>query len=200
MICKFCFKVASHVDFRLVKMKSLLYRMVFKSAGQGCIFVGFRRLIGSEYIEVGEKTKIGGGAVLTAYHRVNGCEYSPSIKIGKRCNIGEFSHITGINSIFIGDDVLTGRWLTITDNSHGCTTLSDLSIAPLKRKTVSIGGVHIGNKVWIGDKVTILPNVTIGESSVIGANSVVTKDVPPFSVVGGNPAKIIKGIKNKDNE
>ena len=46
--------------------------------------------------------------------------------------------------------------------------------------------------MWIGDKVTILPGVTIGEGALVAANSVVTKDVPPFSVVAGSPAKIIK--------
>lgn len=200
MIRKLYFKVVTTADYQLVRLKSLFYKKVFKSAGHGCLFVGFRRLIGCEYIEVGEKTKIGSNAVLTAWHRVGGREYSPSIKIGKQCNIGEYSHITCINTITIGDDVLTGRWVTITDNSHGRTTKSDLDKAPLKRETFSPGGVNIGNKVWIGDKVTILPNVTIGDSSVIGANSVVTKDVPPFCVVGGNPAKIIKNVKRNDNE
>ena len=49
--------------------------------------------------------------------------------------------------------------------------------------------------MWIGDKATILPNVTIGTGAVIAANAVVTKDVPPYSVVGGNPARILKENK-----
>ena len=60
------------------------------------------------------------------------------------------------------------------------------------RPVVSKGSVIIGNNVWIGDKATILPNVTIGDGAVIAANSVVTKDVPAYSVVAGNPAKVIK--------
>ena len=60
---------------------------------------------------------------------------------------------------------------------------------------MSKGDVIIGKNVWIGDKVTILPNVKIGDGVVIGANSVVTKDIPPCSVVAGNPAKIIKHQK-----
>jgi len=51
--------------------------------------------------------------------------------------------------------------------------------------------VTIGENVWIGSDVTILPGVTIGEGCVVGACSVVTKDVPPLSIIGGNPAKII---------
>lgn len=52
--------------------------------------------------------------------------------------------------------------------------------------------VSIGNDVWIGSRVTILPGVTIGNGAVIGASSVVTKDVPPYAVACGNPAKVVK--------
>ena len=60
----------------------------------------------------------------------------------------------------------------------------------------SKGPVIIGDNVWIGDKATILGGVTIGESVIIAANSVVTKDVPPYSVVAGIPAKVIKKMNN----
>ena len=63
---------------------------------------------------------------------------------------------------------------------------------PLERPITSKGPVVIGNNVWIGDKATILPGVTIGDGAVIAANAVVTKDVPAYSVVGGNPARVIK--------
>ena len=52
--------------------------------------------------------------------------------------------------------------------------------------------VHIGNDVWLGSRVTILPGVNIGNGCIIGASAVVTKDVPDYAVVGGNPAKILK--------
>ena len=55
-----------------------------------------------------------------------------------------------------------------------------------------VGNVDIDNFVWIGDKVIILPGVNIGDHAIIGAGAVVTKDVPPFAVVGGNPARVIK--------
>ena len=56
------------------------------------------------------------------------------------------------------------------------------------------GEVHIKHDAWIGAGCIILPNVTIGEFSIVGAGSVVTKSVPPFSVVAGNPARVIKKI------
>lgn len=92
----------------------------------------------------------------------------------------------------IGDNCLTGKWVTITDNSHGETDYDSLLLPPNKRNITSKGPIVVGNNVWIGDKATILPGVTIGDGAVIAANAVVTKDVPAYCVVGGNPAKIIK--------
>lgn len=92
----------------------------------------------------------------------------------------------------IGNEVLTGKWVTITDNSHGETDKESLCVAPNKRSVINKGPVIIHDKVWIGDKATILPGVTIGEGAVVGANAVVTKDVPPYSVAAGVPAKIVK--------
>ena len=98
------------------------------------------------------------------------------------------NHQTGLFS-------LSRRFVLITDNAHGANLVEELDVIPLQRKTCSKGTVIIGNKVWIGDKATILPNTKIGNCAIIGANSVVTKDVPAYSVVGGNPAKILKVIK-----
>ena len=150
------------------------------------------RILHPECMNIGAKSTFGRMAVLTAWDNHDGRKYTPEIRIGKNCNFGDFIHITAINKIQIGDNLLTGRWVTITDNSHGDTQLENLKTAPIKREWVSKGPVIIGNNVWIGDKATILPGVTIGDGAVIGANSVVTSDIPPYCVAGGNPAKIIK--------
>ena len=120
---------------------------------------------------------------------------NPELTIGDKVSIGEYSHITCANRIVIGNGVLTGRFVLITDNSHGKITEEESNILPLSRKIHSNGPVFIGDNVWIGDKATILPNVTIGKGSIIAANAVVTKDVPEYSVVAGVPAKIIRTIK-----
>ena len=112
--------------------------------------------------------------------------------IGDSVSIGAFNHITCTNRIVIGDGVLTGKFVTVTDNSHGNTDYDSLHIKPNDRDVVSKGPVVIGNNVWIGDKATILPGVTIGDGAIIAANAVVTKDVPAYSVAAGNPARIIK--------
>lgn len=58
----------------------------------------------------------------------------------------------------------------------------------------SKGRVVIGDRVWIGDKVTILPDVEIGQGTIVGANSVVTKSIPEYCIVAGNPAKVIRSF------
>lgn len=153
---------------------------------------------GKQYIEIGERTSIGKYAVVTAwdYYKQTNQKFSPQIIIGNNVNIGEFSHITSINKIVIGDGVLTGRRVTITDNSHGKFVENELGLHPIDRPLYSKGKVIIGKNVWIGDKVTILPNVHIGDGAVIAANTVVAKDVPQYSVCAGNPGRIIKVLNH----
>ena len=119
---------------------------------------------------------------------------NPYLKIEDNCNFGAYNHITCANKVVIGEYCLTGKWVTITDNSHGETDYDSLLLPPKQRDITTKGPVVIGKNVWIGDKATILPGVTIGDGAVIAASAVVTKDVPAYSVVGGNPAKIMKCV------
>jgi acetyltransferase-like isoleucine patch superfamily enzyme len=135
-------------------------------------------------------------AVFTAWDRYGSDSFTPQIIIGNNVSIGGESHITAINRIEIGNNVLTGRKITITDNSHGKSTSHYICISPALRPLFSEGPVIIGDGVWIGDKVTILPNVHIGKNAIIGANAVVTRDIPANCVAGGIPAKVIKTIKD----
>lgn len=150
------------------------------------------RIEGGQYFSVGKNVVLGKEAVLTAWDKHRGEIFKPSIKIGDNCNFGDYLHLTCIESIEIGNFVLTGRWVTITDNNHGNTEASTLREPPIERSLCSKGKIIIGDNVWIGDKVTIMGGIRIGEGAIIGANAVVTKDVPAYAIVGGNPARIIK--------
>ena len=115
---------------------------------------------------------------------------------------------TYINSpTFIGDyevkiketekkpDIIIGRYCSIGKNLQYIFTHHDYSMIsthPLFTNVYSRGHITIGNDVWICMNVTLLDNITIGDGAVIAAGSIVTKDVPPYAIVGGNPAKIIK--------
>lgn len=149
---------------------------------------------GQKHIRIGDDTIIQRHTILgcwTSYHEQ---AFSPSITIGNHCNIGEYCHITAINKIVIGDGLLTGRFVLISDNSHGGLSKEEAPVPPASRKLVSKDEVIIGNNVWIGDKATILAGVHVGDNAIIAANAVVTEDVPANCIVAGVPAKIIKRL------
>lgn len=110
------------------------------------------------------------------------------IIIGENTYIGEFSTIQADNSV-----VRIGKGCKISHNVRMYTSTSiadqDFSNPNLEAK---YGDIVIEDYVWIGANVFICPGVTIGTNSIVGANSVVSKDVEPFTIVGGVPAKLIR--------
>lgn len=153
------------------------------------------KLLGVQYISVGSNTTFGIKVQLTAWKTAALKSTSPSIKIGSNCTIRDYAHITAVDSITIGDGLLTGTNILITDNAHGEFTPDQLRLPPTKRPIYSKGPVIIGNNVWLGNNVCVMPGVTIGDGAVIGANSIVTKDIPPYSMAAGVPASIIKRLE-----
>ena len=121
-----------------------------------------------------------------------GQKFHPQLTIGSHVGFGYRCHIGCALSITIGNYVLFGSNILITDHNHGSLSEEHKDIPWRKRPLTVKGPVMIGDNVWIGDKATVLPGVTIGDGAVIAANAVVTKDVPAFTVVAGNPARIIK--------
>jgi maltose O-acetyltransferase len=105
--------------------------------------------------------------------------------------IGDYSGI-GMNSyigtVKIGRDVMIGEELMVISQNH---KFNDINIPMRKQGWQETKPVIIKDDVWIGARVIILPGITIGRGSIVGAGSVVTKDVPSFSIVAGNPARII---------
>lgn len=191
------FSYSSHITF--TRFKTKLYTMwvstEFKHLGHSSSISYPIDLRGGQYISIGNEVTIGKRSVITAWDTYGNNRFKPDISIGNCCSIGDDCHFTSVNSIIIGENVLMGKKITITDNGHGDTIFQQLTIPPIKRPLFTKGSVIIDDNVWIGDKVTILPNVRIGKNSIIGANALVSKDVPPNCIVGGNPATIIKVIK-----
>lgn len=114
--------------------------------------------------------------------------FPENISIGKRVSINDNVYIDGYGGVEIGDDVRIAYGTALISEDH---QFDDPDILITQQPKIP-GKITIGNNVWIASYVTILRDVTIGEGSVVAAGSVVTRSVPPFCVVGGNPAKIIR--------
>lgn len=171
------------------RLRSYWLHPNFAKCHNTVIFGKIGRIHGSRYITIAEKTKFGDFCYLTTWSKH--VQVKPSLEIGAHCNFGGFNHITCTNKIVIGNNVLTGRWVTISDNNHGDTSQEMLQMHPSERPILSKGPVIIEDDVWIGDKATILAGVHIGKGAVIAANAVVTKDVPAYGVAVGNPARVV---------
>ena len=112
---------------------------------------------------------------------------SPRVTIGDNTVIGRHCIITAKNQIRIGSNVLMGAYVQVIDHGHG------MERTPIIREQEAvIGTVEIGNDVWIGAGAKILMNVVIGRGAVVGANAVVTRNIEPYAVVGGVPARVLK--------
>ena len=109
-----------------------------------------------------------------------------NVFIGDRARIGIGSVLIG--PVNIGDDVRLAQNIVITALNHNYQDIS----RPISEQGVNTEEVYIGDETWIGANAVILPGVFIGKHCVVGAGSVVTGNVPSYSLVAGNPARIIK--------
>jgi len=112
----------------------------------------------------------------------------PKIVIGDGCTFLHRFQCNAAESIHIGNNVLTASNVLVTDSDH----VVEPGVPITRSHRFNTKPVRIEDNCWLGQNVVVLKGVTIGHDSIVGANSVVTKDVPPHTVVAGNPAKVIK--------
>jgi acetyltransferase-like isoleucine patch superfamily enzyme len=108
------------------------------------------------------------------------------ITIGKRVYINHACSFLDMGGITLEDDVLIGPKVNLVTENH--------PLDPVDRRALISKPIVVKRNAWIGAAATILPGVTIGENSIVAAGAVVTSDVPPNTIVGGVPAKVIKTI------
>jgi len=146
---------------------------------------------GKKFIDFGFNITTGIGCRLEAFPE-NG---KKTLHFGSNVQINDYVHITAMESVKIGNNVLMASKIYISDCTHGnysgVENHSSPEVPPIKRSYVC-KPVVIEDNVWIGESVSILPGVTIGKGCVIGANSIVTKNIPPYVIAVGVPAKPIK--------
>lgn len=113
-----------------------------------------------------------------------------NLKIGSHVRINEHVFLQG--NITIGNHVMIAPYAAIYTKTH---EFEDVGRPMVLQGNKEEGPVVLENNVWLGRNVVVLPGVKVGEGAIVGANSVVTKDVLPFTIVGGVPAKLIKERK-----
>jgi lipopolysaccharide O-acetyltransferase len=170
-------------------------RMLGGKLGCPDIVIGPRcHLRGLACMRIGRNFQASEGLWLEAVTAYPGQTFSPSIVIGDDVSISRWSHIAATHRVEIGDGVLIGSKVLITDHNHGSYKKrpTDATIPPAFRPLDEDGTVIIGKNVWIGDGVVVAPGAMIGEGAVIGANSVVVGEIPPYTVAAGAPARCIR--------
>ena len=114
--------------------------------------------------------------------------YGGDITIGSNCSINPYSILYGHGGLTIGNNVLIAGGSMLVPNNH----VYEHRDRPIVLQGSTSKGIRVEDDVWIGHGCSILDGVTIGKGSVVAAGSVVNKDVPPYSIVGGVPAKVLK--------
>lgn len=138
-------------------------------------------------IVIGDKVTVGSYAIIRPTNLYGG-EPGLGLKIGNNSSIGPYSYIGCSGYIEIGDNVMISPRVSIYAENHNFIEID----IPMIEQGVTRSFVKIEDDCWIAANSVVLAGVVIGKGSIVAAGSVVTKDVPPYSVVGGNPARIIK--------
>ena len=156
----------------------------------------------NEFCAIAPDVKLGQGVRLSKFINLYGCEIGDETKIGafvevqknarvgRRCKIS--SHTFVCEGVIIEDNVFVGHGVTFINDSYPRSTTPEGELQTEKDWRVETTLVKRGASIGSGS--TILSQVVIGENSIVGAGSVVTRDVPPNTIVAGNPAKVLRSI------
>ena len=154
---------------------------------------------GKKYIQVSKGFTTGVGCRIEAYPETD----KKVLFFGENFQMNDYVHITAKESVKIGNNVLLASKIYISDCSHGSYSGDENDSHPDSiphDRPLSSKPVVIEDNVWLGEFVSVLPGVTIGKGSIVGANSVVSKNLPPYVIAVGTPAKPIKKFNFETNK
>ena len=181
-----------NINFIIGYIKALFYKFFNNKINMN----GFKYFIGkkSRLISKNGNISMNDKVWISSYCKIEAD--GGKIELGYNTFINDKTYIVSKERIYIGEDCLIGPGVCIYDHDH---IYSDKNVAICKQGFKS-QSIYIENDVWIGANSVITKGVRIGKHSIIGANSVITKDVQPYSLVGCNPAKLIRNINEIDKK
>lgn len=158
---------------RAMAITARLNRLTFDDAAD--VRALFSELIGTQVDD--------GFVLIPPFHATGGA----GMKIGRNVFVNQNCTFYDLGGLEIGDDVMIGPNVSLITSGH--------PVEPSRRRDFVVAkSITIERNVWIGAGATIIGGVTVGENSVVAAGAVVTEDVPPNTLVGGNPATVIRSI------
>lgn len=192
------FDFYGYAQSMIAKIKTrCLYGLIFGKIGKDVWIKKPSQIYGAGRIYFEDGVRLERGAILYVVKYYGKTAYTGRIVIGENTFANRDLNLTAAFDMIIGEKVVFGPNVFVTDFDHG---YEDLKNSRLETELISKGPVAIGNRCWIGANTFIGSGVTLGEGCVVAANSVVTKSFPPFSVIAGVPAKIIKKYDSSENQ
>lgn len=173
-------------------VRSRLWRRVLScpglQLGDGALIIGDR------HMHIGAGFRAGRGLWMEAVARYGAQTLTPALYVGKRFSGSDGVHIACAFELHIGDDVLVGSKVHITDHNHGLYQGSAASspLDPPATRPLHGAPVRIGDRVFLADGVVVLPGSVIGDGAIVGANAVVHGHLPGNAIYAGAPARPIK--------
>ncbi len=153
------------------------------------------RLHGLAHMRIGRNFSAADHLWLEAVTSYNGQPHTPQLILGDDITLSSNVHIACLHRIHIGDGLLAGSHVLISDHTHGFysgPSQSDPDTRPAARPLHSSDEILIGRNVWLGDGVCVLAGAVIGDGAIIGANSVVRGHIPPATIAVGAPARPVR--------
>jgi acetyltransferase-like isoleucine patch superfamily enzyme len=173
--------------FRLL-ITNIFYRPLLDSIGKMSIIYPPIIMSGLKYINIGEHALIFANSRIEVIDSYGNIEYKPRFKLGDYSQIHQNCHITCAGDMIIGKNVVITANVTITNIVHPYINID----MPINHQEIKVKDISIGDQTYIYNNVVIMPGVNIGKHCIIGTHAVVYEDVPNYSVVVGNPGRIVK--------
>ncbi len=167
----------------------LYYRRVFGNFGNGTVIFRPEYISNACSMHIGDRTSVGHSAHIELIHKYADVCYSPKIEIGNDVYIGPNLYMVCIGKITIGDGSVLSEQVYVHDSNHGFDPECGLI---MQQPLVHGGDITIGKNCFLGFRTAIMPDVTLGDHCIVAMGAVVTKSFPPYSMLAGVPAVLIK--------